>query len=246
MDLLGFSFDSEMSFGMVGRIVEGARSTFVGCHEDFPRAILWFADEMLASILERVAVKSSEGEPIDADSLDFRRLNQLDFMHLVLMTLGKSRFTLGDEDQDVGEYDVTPARFCAAYALRMTYNATLEYMRHSEHLRTYYLMQASTAFGLMQVVEPASEASIYDAVNSSLRSEAARKSAAARYANDPKAKAMDEIYEEWERWQRRESNYRSEADFGRQMHLKHPELVNDRSIAQRAAAWRKERRNTSS
>lgn len=71
-------------------------------------------------------------------------------------------------------------------------------------------------------------------------SDVRRKAAAVKLARDPKAVAMTSIRDEWERWQRREVSYRSDADFGRKMHIRHPELVSDRSIAQRAAAWRKE------
>ncbi len=71
-------------------------------------------------------------------------------------------------------------------------------------------------------------------------------SAAARWARDPRTAGMNAIRKEWERWQRNEVIYRSDADFGRKMHLKHPEFTSDRSIAQRAAKWRKQARNTSS
>lgn len=68
----------------------------------------------------------------------------------------------------------------------------------------------------------------------------------ARSARDSRTTGMGAIRAEWERWQRREITYRSYAEFGRKMHVRHPEFISDRSIAQRAAQWGKEVRNTSS
>lgn len=60
------------------------------------------------------------------------------------------------------------------------------------------------------------------------------------HANDRRAAARSAIRAEFDRWQRHEVTYRSDADFGRKMHAIHPEYASDRSIAQRAAKWRKE------
>lgn len=72
--------------------------------------------------------------------------------------------------------------------------------------------------------------------------EARRKGATHKQLRDPRTAARETIRDEWERWQRREVTYRSDADFGRKMHTRHPGFTSDRSIAQLAGRWRKERR----
>lgn len=69
-------------------------------------------------------------------------------------------------------------------------------------------------------------------------SERARIASAEKQARDPRTPARQAIRDEWDRWQRHEVTYRSDADFGRKMHVKHPEFTSDRSIAQLSARWR--------
>jgi hypothetical protein len=71
-------------------------------------------------------------------------------------------------------------------------------------------------------------------------SDVRRSGAVAKLINDPRTPARGAIRREWLRWQNRETSYTSDADFGRKMHVRHPEFVSDRSIAQLAARWRKE------
>lgn len=82
------------------------------------------------------------------------------------------------------------------------------------------------------------ECSLDDAPMRAL-SERARTGAAEKLVRDPRTPARQAIRDEWDRWQRREVTYRSDAEFGRKMHVKHPDYTSDRSIAQLSARWRK-------
>ncbi|MGY0611706.1 hypothetical protein [Luteimonas sp. A501] len=62
----------------------------------------------------------------------------------------------------------------------------------------------------------------------------------ARWKGAPSQLAKSEIRKEWDRWQRREVSYKSDAEFGRKMHGLHGGYESDRSIAQLSARWRME------
>lgn len=239
IDLMGFSYEEDSSFGMVARIVEGARTTLGDLPPDFARAALWVGDSILDAALDGITLRSSDGKRLDREDLNFNQLNQLDFISLVLLTIGRSKFELGDEEHSIDSFEVTPARFCAAYALRMIYNGTRDYLKESEDLRDYYLMQAATAFGFMQAVTPTDEASISDAVSASLRRDTAKRLAAERWKRDPKGQVMESIKIEWKK--RKDAGQRINATrFAKDMAREHRDAVTIEAIKNAQTRWNKE------
>ena len=182
VDLLGFSLENADAFGMVERILTAARDVLASVSTDFARAILWLADSLLEGILKDRVLCSHDG--VELCALDFKRLNQLDFVHLMLLTFSKEKVEIGDEACGIDSKEATPAMFCAAYALRMLFNATRGYLRDSD-LRDYYQMQAAVAYGLMQALNLSEDENISAAIAASFRKHAAKKGASAKLANDP-------------------------------------------------------------
>lgn len=130
----------------------------------------------------------------------------------------------------------------AAFNARETNLALLMRRYQGIRLRLARLDKAQFAMrGAYADIWQALETGLDDAPLKAL-SKRARDAAKGKHMRDPRTAARGSIREEWERWQRREVVYRGDADFGRKMHLKHPEFTSDRSIAQLAARWRKEGR----
>lgn len=65
------------------------------------------------------------------------------------------------------------------------------------------------------------------------KAELARKGARARYANDPKQQAKNEVKESWIRWQSDPGSYRSKAEFAFSMVSVHEPTLNSTKVIER-------------
>jgi hypothetical protein len=234
VDLMGFDYDGDASYGMLDRIVTGAREVLADAPPGFARACLWFADTALDAMLDQVNLLSSEGERIDRASVDFKKMNQLDTIPLIFDLLGKESIVLGDSENGISGYEVTQARLSAAFALRMAFNATRDFLQTADDLREYYLLQAAAAYGLMIATADLSEVS--KAIASSVKRETAKTMAQARWSRDPSRLMWEAVRADWEQWQSNRSLYRLPRDFRRAMQLKFPELV-DGTLKNRMSEW---------
>lgn len=243
-DLLTFEYDDESSYGMVEKVITEARLTLAGVPTDAARAMLWVADSFVNIALDDVTVVHPNGEAIPRDQIDFKSVNQLDFIHLALLPISRDTIRIGDEGFDDSLIDVTPARFCAAYALRMMYNATRSHLNHGDasDLRDYYLMQAATAYGLMKSFINEEDFSISNAISLSIQSKKVKKMAARRWEVDPKSSAMEQVKVKWEQMLGGATSFRSDAQFARDMMKDHGEELSEGGIKNAIVRWRKERK----
>lgn len=237
VDLMDFAFDEDHAFGMTEKIIVGARQVLTGAPPEFARAALRAVDLYLEQTADDLNLIDAQGVRTSFKDVNTKQLNQLDFIPLVLGMLDKSSILLGDLDQNVDGVEITPSRFCAAFALRMAFNATREYLGYPDasDLREYYLMQAAVAYGLMQSLA-GSASEVSGVVVSSVRRGSAKAAASARWDNDPTRAMWAEIREEWVRWQEDRKLYRYPRDFRRAMQLKFPELV-DGTLKNRMSKW---------
>jgi hypothetical protein len=240
VDLMEFLFDEESSYGMLMMVVRDARLTLNGVTGQAARAMLWFGDYLLHEALDDAKIIDSSGVTLTRSQLNPKATNQFYFLHFVLLALGKTEVIIGDEANGADDVEVTPARFCAAYSLRMAYNASRDYLAHSDgsDLRDYYLMQTSAAYGLMRALQSPPESAISSAVALSIKSRTARDNARSRWASDPSRDMWRVIKSEWDSWQKDRSKFRWPRDFRRAMQLKFPELI-DGTLKNKMSAWGK-------
>jgi len=236
-DLMGFEPDPDESHGMVQIVVDDARGVLNGLSSIQVRAILWAADMLLDVGLDEATVLVND-KPMPKSDIDFRRVNQLRFIHLVLTAFAKNRIAIGAIESMENQIEVTPLRFCAAFALRMAYNGTRECLQHdgASDLRGYYLMQASAAYGFMKSLQESGGDSVGDALSIAIRTRGSRDAAISRWGNDPKSRAMSEIRAEWLR------RGRPGAGFAREMAIKYQNVGTDLSeggIKNAISRWRR-------
>lgn len=237
-DLMGFAYDVGDSYGMVDLIVSDARRVLDGVDSVEARAMLWVGDMILDAVLESVNLVVN-GKRKSRSEVDFQRVNQLQFIHLVVRMLARTQLSMGDDELKERTVEVTSARFCAAYCLRMVENSARDYLKWdgSSELRDYYLMQASAAYGLMKSLENSGESPIAEAVALEIRSQGSRDAAVARWKGDPKGRAMREIRTEWER------RRRPGGSFAREMarHYQQKEIdLTEGGIKNAIGRWRRE------
>lgn len=237
-NLMDFTFDEEGSYGMLEMVVADARKTLDGVSGRAARAMLWLGDSLVSQVLDDIRIVDSKGNVREKDQVDFKGTNQFYFLHFVLLALAKCKIVIGDETRNSADVEVTPARFCAAYALRMAFNASRDYLSHGDtsDLRDYYLMQAAATYGLMRALQNPTDSRISDAVAMSIKSRSARDLAFSRWAREPVSEMRREIFNEWGRWQKNRSLYRYPRDFRREMQLKFPDLV-DGTLKNWMSAW---------
>jgi hypothetical protein len=248
VDLMGFSSgeDEDDSFGMIDHIAQFAREILGNATSASVRATLQFADSTLDVLLDGRLKISVGKSPVQREQLDFKKLNQLDFIHIMIDLFDEVTVVMMSDDSATADrIEVTPARFCAAYALRMLYNATRPYLCDSG-LREYYLMQAATTYGLMHSLVPRAISPASQAVQSALRKAVARSGANAMLAKDPKHAAMKDIRREFDRWQAHTAQYPNDAAFAKAMHARHAEVLkNEGSIKNACTRWRKAQKSSS-
>jgi hypothetical protein len=239
LDLKGFTFDKDAAHGMVEKIIEDARLVLADVPSSAVQGILWFADHALHELLDQINLVVG-GERVPKGSVDFKSANQIDFIHLILGAFAKNRIAIASEG--VPDVEVTPTRFCAAYALRMMFNATRDYLNFGEQsaLRDYYLMQAAFAHGVMKSFSHDDEFSIAEAVATISKSRIARRGANTRWNGDPSQAAKVAMHEEWKRWQMDRSLYAKPSDFRARMLSDHGAVVNEGTLKNWMTGWRKD------
>lgn len=189
VDLMSFPCDDDRFPEMLGNVVRRARDVLADTPAGFARGALRLGDITLRAILEEKATLVRDGKAVCYDDLDFSRMNQLDYLPILLRIFGDHDVLLGDEDLAAANIRITPEIFCASYVLRMAFNTT-RWVGGDGDLRDYYLMQAAATFGVLQSLLPVIDNSISDAVASSLRKMGARRSATSRWSRLDGAKEL--------------------------------------------------------
>ena len=237
-DLMGFRPADPPE--LVEYVLSGARGVLIGATSAQVRLMLEWGDLILRSYIDSGKVKVfCDGAQCAPHSLDFRSLNQMDFLHIAIHVLESAHFVVADDEGVSVELEVTPPKFCAAYALAMIYNGTRDYLLDTES-GVYYLMQASFALGVARSLPGPSREPLADAVMGSLRRAVARRNVEKRLEHDPKHAAMAAIRAEFDRWQTRATHYAGDPDFAIKMHAKHSAVIrNEGSIKNAVTRWRR-------
>lgn len=238
VDLMGFRPADPLE--LVEYVLSSARGMLTGATSAQVRLILEWGDLILRSYIDSGKVKVfCDGAQRAPHTLDFRSLNQMDFLHIAIHVLESAHFVVADDEGVPVQLEVTPPKFCAAYALAMIYNGTRDYLLDTE-LGVYYLMQASFALGVARSLPGPSREPLADAVMGSLRRAVARRNVEKRLEHDPKHPAMAAIRAEFDRWQARAVRYTNDADFAKKMHAKYADVIaNEGSIKNAVSRWRK-------
>lgn len=244
VDLIGFQYDKDAAHGMLDRIVTGCRAQLDGLGTDEIRAILRFADATLFEILPSMNLVDADGASLDPESISWSGANQLDFIHVLIMAFGDRRVLISDLQRagEVESWELSPARFCAAFALRMAFNTSRDYLgwEDARELRDYYLAQAAVAYGLMQGLAADQKDGIPGAIHLARSVRASRNAARKRWDESPKTEAMLAIREEWEAM-RSSGRHLSDAEFARRAMERYSDVItNEGSIKNAISRWRRE------
>jgi hypothetical protein len=238
-DLMGFRPTNEPP-ELAEYVLSGARDMLTGATSEQARLILDWGDLIVDSFTKNGRIRLfCNSVQVARDSLDFKRLNQIDFLHIVIHMLDSAQCVVGDDAGAPVELEVTPSKFCAAYALAMIYNGTRNYLSDTE-LRVYYLMQASFAFGIARSLSERSEEPLTDAVLGSLRRAVARRHAAMRLERDPKQAAKAQSRKLWhERRAGKHPSLRTNEQFAAECMRRWPILTSGKVILGWCTDWNK-------
>lgn len=241
VDLMGFTYDEEAAHEMLDRIITKCRGQLSALDSDGARAILRLADVLLDAMKDHIIFRNESGERVYPDSVAWKKINHLDVIHSVVSVLGSRKIQIGDEGSDE-IFEVTPARFCAAFALKMAFNASRAYLSSDESrdLREYYIAQAAVAYGYMESMRPDRDDGIAKAIAESNTVSAARLSAERRWTKDPKAVAMRDVRDQWDAMQAGKVHHRSDAQFARDMMKRHGGDLSEGGIKNAISRWRRE------
>lgn len=240
IDLLSFEYDKDASYGMLDRVISGCRDHLSGLQPEDARAILRMADALLEGTKDVMRIVVN-GEPVNFDNVDWKGLNQLDFIHLIIQSFGAQEIIVESTAGEWEPWDLTASKFCAAFALRMAFNASRNYLSHVDGraLREYYMMQAAVGYGLMQALATGADDGVPAAVSTTRKVATARSAANKRWKSDPTQTMKQQIRAEWEKWQMDRSTYRLPRDFRRAMLNRFPEAV-DGTLKNWMSEWGKE------
>lgn len=242
-DLLTREYDHGLAFGVLKTMVEDARSALEGVRPEGVRAILQFADAMLDSGAQEGLFRDERGQPLAWTPETALKVSHLALLPHVLELLGKDSFLLGDAELGVQAFEVTPARFCAAYVLRSTFSAIdFGYDNGIDDLPICYLMQASAVYGYLSVLTSTGADSVRGIVVQGAKSESARASASLRWSKDPSRDMWTTVFAEWSTWRDDRSSMPKPADFRRAMQLRFPDLV-DGTLKNKMSLWERQFRN---
>lgn len=242
-DLLTREYDEGLAFGVLKEMVEDARSALEGVRAEGVRAILQLADAMLHAGAFAGLLRDEHGEPVAWTSETALRVSHLALLPFVLESLSRDSFLLGDAELGIEAFEVTPARFCAAYLLRATFSALdFGYDRGIDDLPICYLMQASAVYGYLSVLRNGEADSVRQIVIQGAKSESARTSASLRWSKDPSRDMWSAVFTEWSKWRDDRSSMPKPADFRRAMQLRFPDLV-DGTLKNKMSLWERQFRN---
>ncbi len=242
-DLLTREYDHGLAFGVLETMVEGARAALEGVQPEGVRAILQFVDAVLHGAAQDGWFRDKHGKPVAWTPETALKVSHLAVLPRVLEFLGKDTFLLGDAELGIQNFEVTPARFCAAYVLRSTFSAIdFGYDNGIDDLPICYLMQASAAYGYLSVLGSAGTDSVRQIVVQEAKSDSARASASLRWSKDPSRDMWAAVFAEWSTWRDDRSSMPKPADFRRAMQLRFPDLV-DGTLKNKMSLWERQFRN---
>lgn len=234
-DLIGFEYDEDRACGSIDRMVRVCRGVLREVNPQEARAMLWLGDFLLGAMLDtgKLHIANNDRE-IEARDVDFGRLDQLDFLHVVVDMLSSAKFV-------VGTVEVTPARFCAAYVLRMLFNATRGDVGPDLDLPEAYVVSASQVFGVMQSFSSPEGSPLSRVVAAELRRIIAKNAAHAMHQKDPRQAAKDESFKLWqERHAGKHPKLRTNEQFAAECMRRWPVLTNAKVILGWCTEWNKQ------
>lgn len=242
-DLLSREYDERLAFGAVDRMVEDARNALAGVPSDGVRPILRFADMLVYAAASAGVLKDADGVTLEWNRDTAQRVSHLTLLPLIFGALSRDSIWIEDADLGFDSFEVTPARFCAAYVLRATFSALdFGYDDGLDDLPICYLMQASAVYGYLSVLQQDLGASVRQIVVQDAKTKSAKSMAANRWSKDPQREVWSTVFNEWMTWRTDRGTWPKPSDFRRAMQLRFPDLV-DGTLKNKMSLWERQHRN---